>query len=142
MTVEGFIRKPPHVGTQLVELPTLTKTQPSVEEVVSSDDEVKAQSKEVEEETKEESIESLIHDVHFEIFYDRDMTEDLVSTLRSVTVAISEDQEAIEILEAMVIENKLPDLLSLLESHAMRCYPRNSCGTQASNACPSSSYLN
>ena len=62
------------------------------------------------------------------------MTEDIVSTLRPITVVVSKDQKAIEIPEAMVIEKKLPDLLSLLESHARGCYPRNSCGTQASDA--------
>ena len=46
------------------------------------------------------------------------MIEDVASTSISVTIAISEDQEAIEIPEAMVIEKKLLELLSLLESHA------------------------
>ena len=43
------------------------------------------------------------------------MTEDIVSTLRPITVVVSKDQKAIEIPKAMVIEKKLPDLLSLLE---------------------------
>ena len=45
------------------------------------------------------------------------MIEDVASTSISVTIAVSKDQEAIEILEAMVIEKKLLELLSLLESH-------------------------
>ena len=43
VVVEGFTQKPPLVGTQLVELPTLQETQPLVEEVLSLDNEVKAQ---------------------------------------------------------------------------------------------------
>ena len=46
------------------------------------------------------------------------MIEDVASTSILVTIAVSEDQEAIEIPEAMVIEKKLLELLSLLESHA------------------------
>nr|POF02845.1 hypothetical protein CFP56_10903 [Quercus suber] len=46
------------------------------------------------------------------------MTEDIISTSKMATVAVSEDQEATEVPKAMVIEKKLPDLLSLLESHA------------------------
>ena len=80
VAVEGFIQKPPPVGTQLMELPTLTETQHLVEEVISSDNVVKAQSKEIEEEFEEESIESLLHDEDFEIFYHWDSTEDIVST--------------------------------------------------------------
>ena len=97
MVVKGYIRKPPPARTQLVELPTLTETQPSVEEVISSDNKVEAQSEEVEEETEEESTESLVCNKNFEILYNRDMTEDVVSTSRSVTIAVSEDQEVVEI---------------------------------------------
>ena len=69
MAVEGFIWKSPFAGTELAKLPTLQEIQPLVEEVTFSDDEVDAHSKEIEEETKEESIESLVCDKDFEIFY-------------------------------------------------------------------------
>lgn len=65
VAIEGFIRKPPPTGTQLVELPTLTETQPSVKEVISLNDEVEDQSEEVEEEIKEENTESLVYDENF-----------------------------------------------------------------------------
>nr|POE54659.1 hypothetical protein CFP56_47300 [Quercus suber] len=93
------------------------ETQPLVEEVISSNDEVEAQFEEVEEETEEENTKSLICDEDFEIFYHQDVTEDVASTSRPATSVISEDQEATESPEAMVIEKRLPDLLSILESH-------------------------
>ena len=37
--------------------------------------------------------------------------------MRLSTTLISENQEATEVLEAMVIEQRLPSLLSLLKSH-------------------------
>nr|POF23598.1 hypothetical protein CFP56_30320 [Quercus suber] len=46
-----------------------------------------------------------------------DKTEDVASASISSTVVVSEDQGAIKVLEPIVIEKKLPDLLSLLESH-------------------------
>ena len=46
------------------------------------------------------------------------MIEDAVTTSASVTIAVSDDQEATEIPEGMMIEKRLPGLLSLLESHA------------------------
>ena len=46
------------------------------------------------------------------------MIEDAVTSSTSVTVAVSDDQEATEIPEGMMIEKRLPGLLSLLESHA------------------------
>ena len=88
-----------------------------VEEVTSSDDKIEAHLEEIEEETEEESTESLVCDEDFEIFYHQDMTKDVAFTSILVTVVVSEDQDATEILEAMVIEKKLLDLLSLLESH-------------------------
>nr|POF00122.1 hypothetical protein CFP56_19084 [Quercus suber] len=100
-----------------MELPTLQKTQPLVEELTSLDDEVEAHSEEIEEETEEESTESLVCDENFEIFYHQDMTEDVAFTSIMVTIAVSEDREASEILVAMVIEKKLFKLLSLLKSH-------------------------
>lgn len=46
------------------------------------------------------------------------MTKDVTSTLRPATVSVNEDHEAIEIPEAVVIGQRILDLLSLLESHA------------------------
>ena len=46
------------------------------------------------------------------------MIKDAVTSSTSVTVAISDDQEATEIPEGMMIEKRLLGLLSLLESHA------------------------
>nr|POE82030.1 hypothetical protein CFP56_43190 [Quercus suber] len=62
VVVEGFIRKPPHTETQLTELPNPQVAQPLAvgEEIISSDDEAKAQSEEVKEEAKEESFEILV----------------------------------------------------------------------------------
>ena len=40
------------------------------------------------------------------------------------TALVSENQEDIEVLEGMVIEKRLPDLLSLLESHARATVPK------------------
>ena len=88
-----------------------------VKEVISSNEEVEAQFEEIEEETKEESTENLVRDEDFEIFYHPDMTEDIASMSKPIAVTVSEDQEATEVPEAMVIEKKLPDLLSILESH-------------------------
>lgn len=116
--IEGFIQKPPPVEAQIVELLDQPETQPLVEKVISLDEEVEAQSKEIEEETEEKSIESLIRDEDFEIFYHPNMTKDIASTSKPIVIAISEDQEAIEVPEAMVIEKKLLGLLSILESHA------------------------
>lgn len=71
-----------------------------------------------EEEDKEESTESLVCDEDFEVFYQQDETHDIASSSRLGPVLVSEDQEAIHIPEAMVLEKRMPDLLYLLESHA------------------------
>ena len=115
MAVERFIQKPPPTGTQLVKLPTLTKAQPEVKKVISFDKEVKVQSEELEEESEGESTENLVRDKDFEVFYHQDKTKDVMSASISSAVVVSEDQGAIKVPKAMVIENKLPDLLSLLE---------------------------
>ena len=51
VAVEGFTRKPPLIGMQLVELPTFKDPQPIVEEITSLDEE---------DETSEEGTESLV----------------------------------------------------------------------------------
>lgn len=48
------------------------------------------------------------------------MTEDMTTTSTSIVVAISANQEAIQVPEGMVIEKRVLDLLSLLESHARK----------------------
>ena len=45
------------------------------------------------------------------------MTEDTTTTSTSVVIVVSVNQEAIQVPEGMVIEKRVPDLLSLLESH-------------------------
>jgi len=50
--------------------------------------------------------------------YSKDETEEEASSSRLAAALVSENQEATEVPEAMVIEKRLPDLLSLLESHA------------------------
>ena len=96
-----------------MKLPTLTKVQPEVE----------VQSEELEEEFEGESTESLVRDEDFEVFYHQDKTEDVAFASISSTVVVSEGQGAINVPEAMVIEKKLPDLLSLLESHTEGATP-------------------
>ena len=44
VAIEGFIRKPPPEGTQVVELPTFKGPQPVVEEITSLDKEAKTES--------------------------------------------------------------------------------------------------
>ena len=90
-----------------MKLPTLTKVQPEVE----------VQSEELEEEFEGESTESLVWDEDFEVLYHQDKIEDVAFASISSAVVVSEGQGAINVPEAMVIEKKLPDLLSLLESH-------------------------
>ena len=46
------------------------------------------------------------------------MTEDAATTSILVVVAVSTDQGATKVLEGMVIEKRLPNFLSLLESYA------------------------
>ena len=45
------------------------------------------------------------------------MIEDTTTTSTSVVIVVSVNQEAIQVPEGMVIEKRVPDLLSLLESH-------------------------
>lgn len=65
-----------------------------------------------------ESIESLFHDKDFEVFYCLDKTEEIASSSRLATAFISQNQVTTEALKAMVLEKRLLDLLSLMESHA------------------------
>ena len=51
------------------------------------------------------------------------MTEDTVTTFTPIIVTLSTDQGAIEVPERMVIEKRLPDLLSLLKSHSKDATP-------------------
>ena len=51
------------------------------------------------------------------------MSEEEGLSPQLTTALVSEDQEDTEVPEGMVIEKKLPDLLSLLESHARTIAP-------------------
>ena len=103
------------MGMQLVELPTFKDPQSIVEEITSSDEETETES---EDNTLEESTKSLVWDKDFKVFYCTDKTKEEASCSRLAAALISENQEAIIVPEAMVIKKRLPDLLSLLESHA------------------------
>ena len=59
-----------------------------------------------------ESTESLVHDEDFEVFYYLDKTKDIASISRLTTTLVSENQEVSEVFEAMVLEKRMPDLLS------------------------------
>ena len=115
MAVEGFNQKAPPTGTQFIELLAHQVAQLIVEgeEIIPSEDEAEVQS----EEAKEEGFESLVHEEDFELFYRPSMTEDIMTTFAPIIVSISTDQGATEVPEGMVIEKRLLDLLSLLESH-------------------------
>ena len=65
----------------------------------------------------------MVHEEVFEVFYHPDVTEDAATTSTLVVVAVSTDQGATKVPEAMVIEKRLPDLLSLLESHVSDATP-------------------
>ena len=77
------------------------------------DDEADTQSEENEEDILRESIESLVHGEDFEVFYCPDKTEDIASSSRLTTTLISENQEVSGVPETMVLEKRMPDLLSL-----------------------------
>jgi len=81
--------------------------------VEPSKDEVEDQPKGAE----EEDFQGVVHDEDFEVFYRLDMTVVTTTTSTSVFVAISANKEADQVPEGMVIEKRVPDLLSLLESH-------------------------
>ena len=57
-------------------------------------------------------------------FYHLDVIKDTITTSTSVVVAVSANQEAIQVPEGMLIEKRVPDLLSLLESHANEATPK------------------
>lgn len=120
MAVVGFIRKPPPVGTQLVELSTFKDPQPIVEAITSSNAEAETKS---EDSTSEENTESPIRDEDFKVFYRTYEIEEEASNSHLAATLISENQEATKILEPMEIKKRLPDLLSLLESQAKTTTP-------------------
>lgn len=83
------------------------------EEIIPSKDETKVRSKEA----KEKGFESLVHEEDFEVFYCPDLTKDIAITSTPTVVVVSADHDATKVLEGMVVEKRLPNLLSLLESH-------------------------
>lgn len=79
------------------------------------DEEAETESKD---NTSKESTENPVKGVDFEVFYYINKSgEEGLSPHLAVTL-VSEDQEAIKVPKGMVIEKRLPYLLSLLESHA------------------------
>ena len=121
MAIEGFISEPPPEGTQLVELSTFKDPQLVVVEIISSDEEAETK---IEDNTSEENTENPVGDKDFEVFYRTNKSEEEWLSLHPIATLVSEDQEAIEVLEGMVIEKRLLDLLSLLESHARTTAPK------------------
>ena len=111
VAIEGFIHKPPLEGMQLVELPTFRDPQPIVEEITSSNEETKTR---FEDNNSEEDTENPVRDEDFEVFYCTDESEEEGLSPYPAAALVSEDQEAIEVFEGMVIEKRLLDLLSLL----------------------------
>ena len=121
MAIEGFIHKPPLEGMQLVELPTFKDPQPIIVEITSPNKETKTRSKD---NNSEEDTENPIRGEDFEVLYCIDKYEEEGLSPHLAATLVSEDQEAIEVPEGMVIEKRLPDLLSLLESHTGTIAPK------------------
>ena len=71
----------------------------------------------------EEDTENPVRDKDFEVFYNTHASEEETLSPQSTTILVSEDQEHTEAPEDMVIERRLPGLLSLLESHARTTIP-------------------
>ena len=131
LAIEGFISKPPPKGTQIVKLPTFKDPQPVelpapenpyliIEEITSLDEEGETNSEDT---ILEEDTENPVRDKDFEIFYHTHAFVEEGLSPQLTTALVSEDQEVTKVPKGMVIENKLPDLLSLLESHARTTVP-------------------
>ena len=90
-----------------------------VKKVSHLKDEAEVQSKEA----KDEGFEILVREEDFELFYRLGMTEDTMTTFAPIIVAISTNQRATKVPKGMVIEKRLPNLLSLLESHSRDAIP-------------------
>ena len=71
----------------------------------------------------EEDTENPVRDKDFEVFYNTHASKEETLSPQSTTILVSEDQEHTEAPEDMVIERRLPGLLSLLESHARTTMP-------------------
>lgn len=56
-------------------------------------------------------------------FYHLNVIEDTTTTSTSIVVIVSANQEAIQVPEGTVIEKRVPNLLSLLESHVSEAAP-------------------
>ena len=104
IAIPGFLTKPPPSGTQDAQLPApfAAKLLYSQEQIIPSDDEQ-------EEQAPEPTQEDL--DKDFEVFYQEAPEDSLATTCRHLIVAqVSTSQEALDILEAMVLGEKTPDL--------------------------------
>lgn len=84
------------------------------EEIIPSEDEAKVQF----EEAKEEGFQGIVCKEDFEVFYHPDVTEDVATTSTPAAIVVSANHDAIEVPEGTMIEKRVPDLLSLLESYA------------------------
>ena len=85
----------------MIDLPTFKDTQPTVEDITSSDEEV---DREFEDNSLEEDTENPVRDKDFEIFYHVNESKEEGLSRHLCTTLVSEDQEAIEVPEGMVIE--------------------------------------
>nr|POE97564.1 hypothetical protein CFP56_17083 [Quercus suber] len=115
VVIKGFIGKPPLEGTQVVELPTFENPQPVIEEITSLGKEAETKS---EDHTLKGDTEIPVRDKDFEIFYYTNAFEEERLNSQLTITLVSEDQKGTKVPEGMVIEKKLLDLLSLLESYA------------------------
>nr|POE90485.1 hypothetical protein CFP56_48584 [Quercus suber] len=75
------------------------------------------------EHVSEEDTENPVRDEDFEVFYDINTSEEETLSPKSTTFFINEDQEHFEAPKGMVIERRLRDLLSLLESYVGTTMP-------------------
>ena len=67
--------------------------------------------------TLEEDTKNLVQDDDFEVFYHTNESKEEELSPHLAVALVSKDQKPIEVPEGMVIKKRLPDLLSLLESH-------------------------
>ena len=112
VAVEGFIKRPPPVGTLLVDL-----IAQQVAQLIQAEEEPIPSEEEQKEVAKENSAVDLEED--FKVFYRPTSPEGLETSSRpQPSVQISVDQEVTDVLEGMVLQKMTPNLLALLEAHA------------------------
>ena len=112
VAVPGFLNKPPPSGTQDFQLPTplAAKLLYFHEQPLPFDDEREEPSREPTQK---------VQDKDFEVFYQEDPKDSPTPAYRHLVVAqVSTSQEVADILKAMVLKEKMPNLLVLLTAHA------------------------